>query len=100
MGNTQLDNSIRTMNQPLLQSTEHFPRNVSFPLEQARWNVSLLCNCCPFFVLYEYRIRMEGTDRNVSVNMYHFMRINNEVTGFRGFFHAVVMFQTYERIAL
>jgi len=43
---------------------------------------------------------MEGIYLNVSVNMYHFMRINNEVTVARGFFQACVIYQTCERITI
>jgi hypothetical protein len=80
MGNIQLDYNIHKMYQPVLQSPEHFRRNISCPLDQARCNVSLLSDCSPLFVVYEYRIGMCGTDLNVSGNMYHIMRINNEVT--------------------
>ena len=80
MGNIQRDNGIRTVHQPVLHSPEHFPRNVSFPVDQARCNGSLESYCSAFLVVVEYRIQMEGTDLNVLVNMPHFMRINNEVT--------------------
>jgi hypothetical protein len=40
----------------------------------------LTVSCFPHLVVDEYRIRMEGIYLNVSVNMYLFMRINNEVT--------------------
>jgi len=36
-------------------------------------------SCSPLLVKDEYRIRVEGIYPNISVNMYHFTRINNEV---------------------